>query len=300
MMKRWRAIIAIVAILTVGVRAAGIAAAEDAAAASVESCANSIIACGCTITKKGTYTVNADLSIVQGQTSDGDCLDVRAAHVLLFLNGYGIDGAGTGVGLHVLSTANNAFIEGAKSSQSSAATDFTNITHFASGVLYEAANGTMEGFAAKHNTGVGVWLSRANGNNLSNFGSNQNAIYGVWLEASSTNHIHAANLNNNGTGIYLGCSAAGPDGKKCHGIPGSNNNLLFNLGAGDSSDMTTGNTAYGIAIDLGNSGNFVTGDQAFFNPTADLLDNNPGCGHNFWINNRFVTTAPAENAGCLK
>ncbi len=44
----------------------------------------------------------------------------------------------------------------------------------------------------------------------------------------------------------------------------------------------------------------VDADQAYFNATADLLDNNSNCGKNFWINNRFQTSAPGANACCLK
>jgi len=302
MMRRWPAILAIAAIATLcGSPARAIAADEGGTSAKLQACASTIGKCGCTITKAGTYTVTADLSIMDGTTPLGDCLDVKAPHVTLFLNAHLINGEGTGVGLNVLSTATNFFIEGGSEAGGGAL-----ITHFSTGVTIEGANGTIEDFGSKHNTGAGVVLSRAHGVNLSNFAANANAIYGLWLLGSSNNQIHCGVMNANlalqgtATGLYLGCSASGPDGKKCHGIPGSNNNLLFNLAAGDSADATTGNTSYGIAIDLGNTGNFITGNQAYFNPTADLLDNNPGCGKNVWINNRFQTTAPGTNAGCLK
>jgi hypothetical protein len=74
---------------------------DEFTGAKVIACSSTIAACGCTINKRGLYTLSADLSITQGQTSDGDCLDVTAAHVILFLNGFGIDGVGTANGLHL-------------------------------------------------------------------------------------------------------------------------------------------------------------------------------------------------------
>jgi hypothetical protein len=296
-MKPGRTILTAIAVLaSAAIGAAQVRAGQDdAGAAKVQTCASTIAACGCTINKRGIYTLSADLSIAQGQTSDGDCIDVTAPHALLFLNGFGIDGAGTGNGLHLKSGANNFFVEGANS-----AGGFAVITHFASGVTIQAANGTIEDFTSAHNTGAGVVMKRAGGNRVVNFAVKDNPVYGVWLIASSNNRIHGGVLDNNGTGLFLGCSGTGPDGKKCRGIAGSNNNRLFNLGAGESKDMTSGNSAYGVAIDLGNTGNFITGNQSYFNPAADLLDNNSNCGKNFWIHNRFQTSAPVANAGCLR
>ena len=65
------------------------------AAPKPTACANSISACGCTITQRGTYTVTDDLASNQGLTKAGNCLEVSADHVILDLQGHAITGTGT-------------------------------------------------------------------------------------------------------------------------------------------------------------------------------------------------------------
>src|SRR5208283_269317 len=72
-------------------------------------------ACGCTITKSGTYMVTADLSSTQGTTAAGDCIAVKANNVILNSQQFSITGPGagtsTGAGIDVLKNASGTFIE---------------------------------------------------------------------------------------------------------------------------------------------------------------------------------------------
>ena len=89
----------------------GTARAEEEVSAATTACGTSISACGCTITKAGTYTVTASLS-----ASGGDCIDIKASNVILNVQKKGITGPGsgtsTGAGIHVLKSSSRAFIEG--------------------------------------------------------------------------------------------------------------------------------------------------------------------------------------------
>src|ERR1700733_4543684 len=79
------------------------------------SCGRSIISCGCTVTKPGNYSVDADLSGLQGLTALNACIDITAEHSKLFLNGHlveGIEQDFDATAIHVLPTAKYTLIEG--------------------------------------------------------------------------------------------------------------------------------------------------------------------------------------------
>ena len=61
----------------------GAAGAAEEASAVTTACATSISACGCTITKSGTYTVTADLFEHAGTHGGGDCIAIKASKVIL-------------------------------------------------------------------------------------------------------------------------------------------------------------------------------------------------------------------------
>ena len=62
-----------------------------------------------TITKAGNYEVDSTLTT----DKPGDCLVIEASNVTINLNGMAINGSGgAGAGVHVLSSANYAYIEG--------------------------------------------------------------------------------------------------------------------------------------------------------------------------------------------
>ena len=100
----------------------GSARAEEETLAATTACATSIAACGCTITKAGTYTVTSDLSSSQALTAAGDCIAIKASNVILNLHDFAVQGPGsgtsTGAGIDVLKSSSGAFIEGGNSQPS--------------------------------------------------------------------------------------------------------------------------------------------------------------------------------------
>jgi len=268
-------------------------AADRATAAKTTPCAQSIASCGCTITAKGHYEVMHDLSIAQGLTAKNGCIDIKASNVFLLLNGYSIAGDNTksGIGIHVLPGAKSVFVEGVASEDSTALSDFTELTSWDVGVLWEGAHGILDDVESALNGTAGIELNRATGNVLSDFTLHENAVYGMWLKASSNNQIECGSFHSNdNTGLYVGCSASGPSGKRCKGVGASNNNHLY--------DLSSTSNAIGIAIDLGNSGNAITDNFTFNNGTADLADKNPACGNDLWYGNHFDTQA--SDSGCIQ
>src|SRR5579862_8879502 len=95
-----------------------------------------ISSCGTTISKPGFYEVTQDLT-----ASSGDCIDVKAARAIVFLNGHQISGSGAGVGLHFTNRANHSFVEGGNA----------NISGFAIGVEDDAAFVHGDNFNADSN-----------------------------------------------------------------------------------------------------------------------------------------------------
>jgi hypothetical protein len=225
-----------------------------------------IINCG-TITKAGVYEVDAMLT-----SPGGDCLIIRATNVTVNLNRQIITGQGSGAGVHVLSSAASAFIEG----------DYARIVGFSVGVEIDGANALAENFTAVNNNLAGVYLKGARqgrvsnfnsdnnwdgvrvwqgtGNSLQSFGAYHNNHYGVWLWSTNHNSIGGFDLlDNTVAGIYAGCWNVGPQNAPCKpaSAPSTYNIIYGGLARGGS-----GGEAYGVAIDLGNNYNKITSTYA--------------------------------------
>jgi len=263
-----------------------------AVASAQVSCANSITACGCTISTAGVYTVDADLDYTQGLTSKKGCIDVTAANVKLFTNGHPIIGAGTGkgIGIHVLSGATSAFIEAAGVQGTSVS--YSVLLGWQYGLESQAPGVTADGFGYDVNT-TGVFVKGAANNTIAWSEAIGNSIYGMWISGGSGNQISGANISDNAVaGIYLGCSSTGPMGQVCTGRSGSvatKSNSIYALTVG-------GIQNYGIAVEQGGSLNTVVNNSSSGNTTDDLFDGNSGCGSNLWQANAFVTS---NNSSCI-
>jgi parallel beta-helix repeat protein len=261
----------------------------------------SITACG-PISKSGAYQLDKPISA----STPGDCIVIKAPNVTLNLNQNGIAGPLTGVGIHVMRTAANVFIEGGGAT----------ISNFLEGVEIDSANAVVENFTAFNNGDAGVYLNGARLAKLSNFTANgnfndgvrlsrasmnvvqgfyaeNNGRYGIWLAASSRNTIDIgeSDIDNNVTaGIYLGCSNTGPMGQPCKpALPPSSYNSIFDGYA------SGGSQGYGIAIDLGDNFNKIARITAAGNATADVMDENTDCGDNLWISIVYGTPYPAPD-----
>jgi hypothetical protein len=228
-------------------------------------------------------------------TARGGCIDVLAKGVLLFLNGHAITGAGTmtGVGIHLLAGANGALIEGSPAPLNNS--DDSIVSGWEEGVEVESNNSLLDSIAANQNK-FGALLNKASGNNVASLGTESNAVYGVWLRASSSNQIDSLFSDKNGSaGLYLGCSDSGPLGKRCKGVGTSNKNFIYSNFIGDGGASVN---PYGIAIDLGNTGNLLTSNDNHGNTTFDAIDESPGCAGNRWIGNNFDTQS--SDTDCIK
>jgi len=259
------------------------------------SCPASISSCGCTITSGGYYAVVSDLTA----GSSGDCLDIKAAGVTLWLDGHSIEGNGSGVGLHLLKSARNNFIEGLdlnsgafadldgfgvglEDDANNAIISHTNFDDNAeAGILLNKVSGSLvSDFAARSNA-YGVQLSGASSCSIQRVSLDGNSIYGVWFYQSSGNVLNFFEAQDNlVAGVYVGCqSSAGPVGGRCKA---SNKNHIYD---GPQVGPATASQQYGVAIDSGNRGNVLSGIMAAGDSTTDLLDQNPGCGSDLWFNN---------------
>lgn len=173
--------------------------------------------------------------------------------------------------------------------------DFEADENSAEGIVLNGSSGnTINDFEAEDNTTNGIALSGSNGNEISDGDANENGNYGIWLQASSKNLVDFNDGEGNvQTGIYLGCAATdGPTGAACSSVGNSDSNRLSNNYVGRNGVHTQ---KYGVAIDLGDSGNLVSGQFAP-NPDTidDYIDENPDCDKNVWFDNTGATSSPSS------
>ncbi|HLI81241.1 MAG TPA: right-handed parallel beta-helix repeat-containing protein [Candidatus Binataceae bacterium] len=269
------------------------------------ACPSSISSCGCTIVSSGYYELASDLSVT---SASSDCIDIRAANVNLWLDGHSITGMGGGIGLHLLRSASNAFVEGLDLSSGA----FASIGSFTNGIQDDASAAVIAHTNVSYNSNVGILLNHANGSLVSDFSAESNAygveldastlcsiqrvtldsnsVYGLWLLSSSRNIVNFFEAQDNTVaGIYVGCQAtAGPVGGRC--AP-SNRNHIYD---GPQVGPAAASQGYGVAIDSGSSGNVLAGIYGSGDATDDLDDQNAGCGSNVWFNN-----IGSRNASCI-
>ena len=275
------------------------------ALAATASCQPSISSCGCTITSAGLYEVISDSTAT---VVGADCIDISAPNVKLWIGGHSIIGLGGGVGIHILKSASGAFIEGLDLGSGS----FASVGSFSVGIQDDANGAIVAHVNASENSNAGFLLNRVNGSAISDFSSDNNAygvelfastlssiqrmttdsnsVYGIWLISSSRNIVNFFYARDNGVaGVYLGCQpSAGPIGGTCKP---SNNNRIYD---GPQVGAASASQNYGVAIDARNAGNVVSGTAGSGDSSADLEDQNPGCGSDLWFNNSGST-----NTSCI-
>jgi hypothetical protein len=265
--------------------------------ATTSATAADISSCGAALNKAGFYQVTQNLT-----ASSGDCIDVNVADTIIYLNGHGITGSGSGVGIKFESRAKNSFLEGANAT----------ISGFAIGVADYASSVHGDNFNANGNGAGGVLVSDAQESYFSNFqasgngaygieflgGSNDvaesaqadaNGSYGIWLDGASGVRIDNFDTEQNKlAGVYIGCASNGP-GTACSGAKHvASSNQIYD-------GFADGNGPYGIAIDASASGNLVTSVEAMSNSSDDMIDLNK-CGVSSWFGNQFTSASPS---GCI-
>jgi len=251
-----------------------------AGVANAQNCSSSIHACGCTINSAGTYTVDSDLNATQGLTSRGGCIDVAAANVKLLTNGHNITGAGTGIGINLLSSAGSLFLAAAGPNST-----YTTVSGWQYGMESLADNVISEGFYFSSNS-TGVLLRDADNNNVSCFGAFNNTVYGVWIRGGSGNQIDFGAAWDNGVaGVYIGCSGTGPSGQACTGRSSApSGNFIFEVFSYSGPPPQS----YGIAVENGSKLNSIVDNFFLSNTVDDLFDGNTS-GANMWHSNTHVT-----------
>jgi hypothetical protein len=241
----------------------------EADKASTTACSTSIAACGCTITKAGTYTLTADLT-----GGAGDCIDIKASNVILNTDGFSITGPGsgtsTGAGIDVLKSSSGTFIEAA-----------STLSGWKYGLEVQGKNTITDNTDFKDNV-VGVFLDGATGANIADSEADDNTVYGVWIRGGKGNQVDTFDTDDNtGTGIYIGCHDDDTRGSKCAGVKSSSGNRIFYLESEDNGDA-------GVVIDIGNEGNVITDVGIESNAGGvDSIDENPSCGTDQWFNDGF-------------
>ena len=166
------------------------------------------------------------------------------------------------------------------------------------GMALSGSNGnTVSDCDANSNTGNGIALSGSNGNAISNGGIYEDKNYGIWLQASSKNVVNYNDAEGNTqAGIYIGCAAdGGPTGAACSGIGNSDSNrVTVNYVGKDGATAQK----YGVAVDLGDSMNVISGGNLNSGPSPDTIDDyideNPDCDKNVWFHNSGSTSSPGS------
>lgn len=255
-----------------------------------------------TISSSGGYFLTGDLT-----NKTGDCLDIRAPNVGLFLAGYTINGGKSGIGVHVRSTAagfrgiggrNGSEIFGFKTGieidADGALFDDTGAENAAdTGILVKGANDVTLGANDGSNAGrFGYRFSKASRTLLHNYSALSNGAYGVFLEHATDSLLNQFEAGAQGgangiAGIYLGCSLTGP-GAACAKHPSNGNTIAHGSAAY--------NSEYGIAVDAGADRNVLVNLTTGGNGGDDVYDGNANCANNLWFFDVFTTS---NNAACM-
>ena len=157
-------------------------------------CTTSISAC-CRITSANVYGLTGPVTAVAG----GDCIQIIKPGVTLNLNNFNMLGSNSaGVGIHVLSTATGAVINGGADLTSLTP---SNISNFLTGLRNDAANSFVFDFVVQDNGGSGV-INNGIGATFAGF-------------RSSNNHGAAAVVDNASRAMFLDFFA---DGNSTNGI----------------------------------------------------------------------------------
>ena len=304
--------------------------------AAAGACPLMILKCGCTISSSGSYTLAGLNPMLLTSTEGSTCIHITASDVTL-TGGPTLKGPGSTTstyGVHIGLYANKVTlqsvaatyfgqgirIDGPNAIVQQAATSFNNkgtVVNGAHALLVDQSsqrdeavgiqvNDTAKNFAmvesaADEATGTGIELNGVKGAFLNSIVTDEDGDFGIWLKNASNNFITGFESEDNGiAGVYLGCNAAGPNGKACP-ISSNGNTLtgavyvLTDSIVSDTGNILLPQQSYGIAVGKDNLQNHLFGITGTGNVVKDALDENPNCGTNRWSNDSFTTSSPAKN-----
>jgi hypothetical protein len=206
----------------------------------LNACSESISQCGCSIDSAGVFTTTGPLS---SASLTDDCIDIAANGAVLILFGdiTGPGGAASAAGIHILSSASNAFVTGRTTPGSGA---HFSVSGFATGIQNDASNVEIDQLDATGNVTNGVVFNGTTGSDYDDSAADDNkAGAGVLINGGSSNLVadSEADLNNNGVEVS-----------------GAANNRIVDSGAGVTQG---GNDVYGFWITQ-SSGNHIKDSAA--------------------------------------
>ena len=212
-------------------------AAGAAEAARGPSCPPIITACGCAITKAGTYTVANELTA--SQSTQDVCIEITASYSILNLKGFALVGDGDGIGIAIRNGVTHAVVvggdEGPATPPDDAGTndqdfpsaqavvtrwdvgiqdegDYSFIALFrdlggnifqqtgnaTAGILFKGAKNSVAGdFRAAFNGQAGVIVRNSSGVRLFNLSAINNRQTGVWFDHSDDGVLSTATAASN-------------------------------------------------------------------------------------------------------
>jgi hypothetical protein len=218
-------------------------------------CTTSIGVC-CKITSANTYNLTSTVTALTG----GDCIQITMPGVILNLDNFDMVGfSSSGTGIHVLSTATGAVVNGGADLTSLTP---SNISTFATGIRNDAPNSFIFDFVVQGNGGSGVVNNGAGATFAAFEASNNHGMAAVVDNASRAMFLNFFADNNSTNGIMVS-SPAPP------AAPTANVRLL-NFGA-------SSNSGSGVIL-KGVIGSYVESVTASSN-SVDGVDINGGSGN---------------------
>ncbi len=250
-----------------------LAMSSPAHSAAGNVCSLTVMACNCSITTAGVYTVGQDLSFVTGS----DCISVGTKNVVLNLNGHSITGPGTGstgAGVH-LKNVTSVLVEG-----QGTASQPSILSGWKYGIENDGNDVVIENVVATGNNKAGIYFFTANDSQVVNFTASNNSGYGVWLSSGLNDQVGTGTTSLNSLdGIFVGCLGNGKGG--CASTGGAaKSNTIYNM-------TSNTNGAGGITVQFNSDFNQIGKCAATGNTAGDLLDKHSGngCGHDLWFAN---------------
>jgi hypothetical protein len=306
------------------------AAQSDVPAAKVKACGVTISACGCTIVSPGFYEVETTLTAPMGTNSDSSCISIRAPNTTLSLKGNNITGptAASGIGIHLLASAQNSFVDGSNPSPPTAAptpsaeptpsveptasempTPSTTPTPTATptptnsmisswnvGIEDDANNTFIYNLTTNINADTGILIQRAHSVSVSHFTSNGNGSYGVRLSATAASAVSDGTVGTvDINGVTTGNGVAGiyvgcelDKSQKCMTPKGPS------IGNRVFANTVMGNNkATGILLQTNAHRNVIIDNSGSGNK-EDAQDMNVDCDSNVWTRNMFDLANPSN------
>jgi hypothetical protein len=256
----------------------------------------SITSCG-KITQPGSYSIPPHSTL---QSNGGDCLVITAANVTINTQIAGIEGKGTGAGIHILRSANN-FNIGIQDDGDHAyiGSDYGAPLWIGdqvnTAILLNHVQGSVINGAGMHAIDNGIWIKGGRNNMVTGYETslqtgrnNPGPSECCWEVIASDSD--AIRIDNGSTGNYIyqaDVTKAGSDAAGVHVTGQAGMNFIAESAAGSSGT--------GIQIESGSLRNFIFNNDTFDNG-LDLKDANPNCGTNLWSGNNFTTADPS---GCV-